>query len=105
MPIPLLDDRIPDDTGIYRTRPFNRPNPQSAGAPRRSDPFDKGASEVVNKHTVTVIAAAIVISLGLLGWYALVGYVVTITGSADSLPNISAATERLISAVLGLGQT
>lgn len=35
----------------------------------------------MNKHTVTVIAVAVTISLGLLGWYALIGYVVTITGS------------------------
>jgi hypothetical protein len=55
----------------------------------------------VNKHTTTVIAAAIVISLALLGWYALVGYVVTITGSGATLPDIADATARLITAITG----
>jgi hypothetical protein len=64
--------------------------------PRKQD-------QLVNKHTVTVIAAAIVISLALLGWYALVGYVVTITGSTAVLPEIADATARLISAVTGHG--
>jgi hypothetical protein len=49
----------------------------------------------------TVIAAAIVISLALLGWYALAGYVVTTTGSADDLPRIADATARLIGALVG----
>jgi hypothetical protein len=54
----------------------------------------------MNKHTVTVIAAAIVISLALLGWYALVGYVVTTTGSTAGLADIAEATGHFISAVL-----
>jgi len=36
-----------------------------------------------------------------LGWYALVGYVVTITGSTAGLPDIATATAHLISALLG----
>lgn len=55
----------------------------------------------MNKHTVTVIAAAVVISLGLLGWYTLLGYVVTITGSTAGLTDIATATARLLSALLG----
>ncbi len=53
----------------------------------------------MNRHTV--IAAAVVISLALLGWYVLVGYVVTITGSTAGLPDIATATAHLISALLG----
>lgn len=54
---------------------------------------------LVKRHTV--IAAAVVISLALLGWYVLVGYVVTITGSTAGLPDIGTATAHLVSALLG----
>jgi hypothetical protein len=47
-----------------------------------------------------VIAATVVISLALLGWYILVGYVVTITGSARDLADIAKATAHLINASL-----
>jgi hypothetical protein len=79
-------------------------DPRPAGTPRRGEPLDtdpRKQDHIVNKHTVTVIAAAVVISLGVLGWYALAGYVVTITGSAGDLPRIADATARLIYALLG----
>jgi hypothetical protein len=77
-----------------RARPERHDAAVRSIRPRKQD-------QLVNKHTVTVvIAAAIVISLSVLGWYALVGYVVTI-GSARDLTDIADATAHLFSALLG----
>lgn len=56
------------------------------------------------RHTI-VIAAAVVISLAVLGWFVLAGYVVTITGSARDLPDIATATAHLFGALPVVGRT
>lgn len=55
----------------------------------------------MDKHTVTVIAAAVFSIVALLGWYALIAYVVTATGSTSGLADVSTATARFIWAVVG----
>jgi hypothetical protein len=57
-------------------------HPHPAGTPRRGEPLDtatEGKNHIVNKHTVTVSAAAAVISLALLGCTSLVGLVSAIS--------------------------